>query len=68
MSRAAGLRAIAGGGVFSNAGFTSHGGVINEALATLRRQHPDLNFEIVAAPTFFALFKEFEAQQREPIR
>jgi hypothetical protein len=31
---------------------------ITEGVATLRRQRPDLNVEVVAARTFFALFKE----------
>ena len=30
---------------------------ITDALATLRRQHPDLNVEAVSANSFFALFK-----------
>lgn len=31
---------------------------INEALAALRRQHPDLDFEVVSPHSFFSLFKE----------
>ena len=31
---------------------------ISEALATLRRQHPELDVEVVAAREFFGLFKK----------
>jgi len=41
---------------------------ITDAVATLRRQHPDLNFEVVAAQEFFALFKKSQEGQGKPIR
>jgi hypothetical protein len=36
---------------------------IADALAALRQKRPDLNFEVLDPHTFFALFKEFEAQR-----
>jgi hypothetical protein len=37
-------------------------------VATLRRQHPDLNVEVVSPRTFFALFKESQQRQGKAAR
>ena len=41
---------------------------ITDALATLRRQHPELNVEVLAPHTFFALFKESQERQGKATR
>lgn len=41
---------------------------INDALATLRRQHPDLNCEVLSPRAFFALFKESQERQGKAAR
>jgi hypothetical protein len=41
---------------------------ITDAVATLRRQHPDLNIEVVAAREFFALFKKSQERQGKTTR
>jgi len=39
---------------------------ISDSLAALRKKRPDLNFEVLDPHTFFALFKDFQAQQQRP--
>jgi len=39
---------------------------ITEAVATLRRLHPELNFQVLAPRTFFALFRESLERQGKP--
>ena len=41
---------------------------ITDALVTLRRKHPELNFEVLAPHTFFALFKESQERQGKASR
>jgi hypothetical protein len=41
---------------------------ITDSVATLRRQHPDLNVEVVSPRTFFALFKESQQRQGKAAR
>jgi hypothetical protein len=41
---------------------------ITDGLATLRRQHPDLNFEVLSPRTFFVLFKESQERQGKAAR
>ena len=38
-----------------------------EMLASLRRQQPTLDFEVLDVHTFFALFKDFQNQQAKPV-
>ena len=40
---------------------------ITDALATLRRQHPDLNVEAVSPYALFALFKKSQERQGKPV-
>ena len=41
---------------------------ITDALGTLRREHPDLNVEMVSPHTFFALFKQSLERQGKTAR
>jgi hypothetical protein len=42
--------------------------MIADALAGLRRQHPELEFQVLPAHEFFALFKEFQERQAKAPR
>jgi hypothetical protein len=41
---------------------------ITDALGTLRRQHPEINSEVVSPETFFALFKESQKRRNKAAR